>query len=261
MKKYLLAFCFYFSCTQILMSCTFIPSTFCVTANSLAEHLIVSGTVVGVDVDGIDLEVIDLIRGEESNTTIRVWDGTDFDCNGPFSMAGASFVNMGDEIVLILPEIDSLENSWDVLGDYRWPNVYITTTLLQIQDDQVVGLIAGNVPAPPENNVLSFPYNEFVESFIENNDCSQITSTNEAVINANKINVFPNPAANDITISSEVTRDFKQLKIMDHQGNEVFTFRDIQSSSKIPIGSLSPGLYFLFVDESNRSEVIRFVKI
>jgi len=260
MKRFLSSVCFVFVHAQIMLGCTFIPESFCYWSDQPATTFIVSGTIIGVDDDGIDFEIMDILKGEESNSIIRIWDGTDFDCNGIFSMAGGAYGDVGDQFILILPEITTIENTWDVIGDYRWPDIFTATTLLHVQDGQVNGFISGVPGAPPEYSVTSFPYDEFISSWIENEGCTAITNTEDVALNP-LLTVFPNPSDQEITITSESNKNFEQIKILDYLGNEVYSFRSLKPSSKIPISTLNPGLYFLYVEQSNRSEVIRFLKI
>ena len=63
-----------------LLACSFYPYSFCHVNSNIAfsEHLVVMGEIVSIDEDGIDLEVIDVLRGEESKSIIRIWDGSGF---------------------------------------------------------------------------------------------------------------------------------------------------------------------------------------
>jgi len=96
------------------------------------------------------MKVIEVLRGEESSTTIRIWDGTDFDCNGIRSMA-ASTIGAEEEVYIIaLETITEIENSWDVIGDYRRPMHYGRTPELKVDGEIVTGFISGIDSAPIE---------------------------------------------------------------------------------------------------------------
>lgn len=245
--------------TQILISCSFIPESFCSTASQFSDHLIISGLVIEEDDDGIDVEVIEVIRGVETNNIIRIWDGSDFDCNGLFSMAAGTFVNVNDQVILILPKIESIENDWDVIGDYRWPDVYTSTSMLEIEGTQVNGLISGDAIAPPGLNLTTFPYAEFAESFIENNNCTEITNTRDILTN-DGIKIYPNPTNSEITIESRWSLFFMEVNVVDITGKTVLAFDDIRTYSSIPVNDLTPGIYFLYIHQDIGINVIRFVK-
>lgn len=141
-----------------LMACSWIPTSFCVTVNDRPGDAVISGRVMNVDADGMDLEVIDVLRGAEEREVIRIWDGTDFDCNGTFSMAASDLGAIGDSIIVVMPMIVAIENAWDVIGDYRRPDYFGRITDLRIINGVVLGYIAGQAMQPFD----AIPYVEFV---------------------------------------------------------------------------------------------------
>ena len=155
-------------------SCSWSPVSFCETIQtyetSNINSVIVSGVVTQSDADGVDLEVIELLEGVETRTTLRVWDGTDFDCNGFHSMAAGDWLKLGDNVVIILPLIDSIENSWEKLGDYRMPFPWGSNPILRINDGLVEGFIQGNIFS--EDLIWELPYNYLVNEFLGNGICN-----------------------------------------------------------------------------------------
>lgn len=255
---FLLSFLFSF---QLVMACSFIPDSFCKTAAEFSDHIIVSGYISSVDEDGINFEIIKIIRGDETRVNIRIWDGTDFDCNGLHSMAASDFGKVNDSLILILPKIDSLENNWDVLGDYRRPNDYTQSPLLTLQNNEVRGFIQGDVFAPPEYNLFTLPYDLFSDSWLEQNDCTGISTTNES-INEPDFSIFPNPSADRIFLSSNKNFNAIDVRIFDQQGMEVMTVKKAQDQTSLLIDSLIPGLYYLRLeDKNNILATRRFTKL
>lgn len=61
-------------------ACTFFPEPFCATLEAFPERVILTGEIIAVDTTGITVAVLEVIRGQEERDTIRIWDGTDFDC-------------------------------------------------------------------------------------------------------------------------------------------------------------------------------------
>lgn len=130
------------SCNRVL--------TFCEATSGTDNDLIVSGEITYVDSIKLRLKIIDIFKGEETSDTITIWAGTDFDCNGLFSMSTIQLGHFGDSIVIILPRIVStnIENDWDVVGDYRRPYYFCISPNLRLKNDSVRGEIKDNWPMP-----------------------------------------------------------------------------------------------------------------
>lgn len=96
------------------------------------DNLIVYGLIATQDQDGLDLNIIEVLRGSESKSQIRIWDGTDFECNGIWDMSAGTIGTIGDTIIISLPRITVNENPWDVIGDYRRPDPYRFTSELTV---------------------------------------------------------------------------------------------------------------------------------
>ena len=88
---------------QTATACSWIPTSFCETSNDRPDDVVISGKIIGVDDDGIDVAVIHVLKGTESSEVIRIWDGTDFDCNGLFSMAASALGDVDDTIIVVMP--------------------------------------------------------------------------------------------------------------------------------------------------------------
>ena len=156
-------------------ACSWTPKSFCESLTNYDAHhpsnIVVSGIVVGADEDGADLEIIEVLKGIETRSVIRIWDGTDFDCNGPFSMAAADFLTEGDQVIIILPEIMEIENSWEQLGDYRLPDVWLLNPLLKVENGEITGFIHGSAYSGSDLWLTSLGYNYFVNKFLQSGAC------------------------------------------------------------------------------------------
>ncbi len=233
---------------NISFACSFKQEPFCVTLDKRVDDLVVAGIISAVDDDGINLEVLEVLRGEEDRTNIRIWDGTDFDCNGLFSMAAADLGNISDTIVIILPLIDSLENSWEVIGDYRRPDPYVTATSLFVQDGNVNGFIWGLLGG--DENLFIFPYDKFVANFLETSDCS-ITLDAEEIFQLGNISVT-NPMRDRISLHSTEKLRMANLYLVDLQGQVHLSAQVNQSYYwQENTDQLPSGVYFLRVQEAN----------
>ncbi len=242
-----------------LIACSFIPETFCKTMAMFEEDHIISGKIISIDEDGLNLEVIDVLRGEESKEIIRIWDGTDFDCNGNWPMDCSSIGEVGESVLIILPKITEIENPWDVIGDYRRPNPYSFMSQLDIIGDDVEGLIAGNAIAPPEFNVLSFDYEDLAEIILSGGDCMDILSTTDPFDHGDPLR-YNNPVLDELYLEVSTT-NLHQIVVYSIQGTILKTIpADHQKEIQIPFQDLPSGQYLVEVTRNNqRPEYIKIV--
>ena len=99
MKKLYYSLFVLFSFLQAGICCSVVPISFCESSERFDSSVILSGVILSEDIDGIDLEVMEVFRGLEMRSTIRIWDGTDFDCNGGWSMSASDLGEVGDSLV------------------------------------------------------------------------------------------------------------------------------------------------------------------
>ncbi len=237
-------------------ACTFTPEPFCSTVmNTRPDDVIIAGVISGVDTLGINIEIVTILRGTENRTNVRIWDGTDFDCNGFFSMAAADIGNVNDSIIIALPKIDSLENQWDVLGDYRRPEPYTLTTSLAIKNGFVEGFITGSHFGGIIVDIGSFKYTEFIQSFTNEQSCDRIVNTSQTHLN--KLKIYPNPV-NEILIIESDRDDIISLYIYGYNGI-ITAIIDASSNHPINLSYLPTGVYAILTDK--KELVKRFIKI
>jgi hypothetical protein len=143
-------------------SCGF-GNCFCSSTVAIENDLIVSGEIVFVDSTKLELKIIDIFKGIEEKDTITIWAGTGYNCNGWISMATHLLGNKGDKIIIILPRIVSsnLENSWDVIGDYRRPDWLCDYPVLKLENDTVFGNIKDSGVARPWWSISKLSYTGF----------------------------------------------------------------------------------------------------
>ena len=204
-KKNFLLISLFLSFSFSGIACSFLSTSFCASIYELPSNVIISGKIVAIDDDGISMEVIDVIRGEELRDTIRIWDGTDFYCNGPFSMAASDIGSVSDLLVISIPKITEIENVWDVIGDYRRPSPYGYTVQLRWENDLVKGYLSGNKYEAPESTVYSLAYDLFVESFSDEMVCGDLVNlvdndgdTYYSNVDCDDSNAMVNPGMNEI---------------------------------------------------------------
>jgi hypothetical protein len=241
---------------QGLLACSWIPVPFCGTSNARPDDVVLSGKIVNVDLDGIDLEVIDVLSGSESRDTIRIWDGTDWDCNGLFSMAAADLGGLNDSIIVILPLIVSIENPWDALGDYRRPDYYEYTPNLSITDGMVVGYIAGSACAP----IWGMPYLELVTNWSDPDNCSTILSVDGTHHAAPFVAHLANNTLN-LTIRSDLAAA-SMIRIHATNGQEVVVVKSVPGTMQIDLSGYSEGVYHVvLVQHDGFRSSVRMLKL
>lgn len=247
-------------CHYNILACTFIPETFCRSLEVLSNDIVLSGEIVSIDSTGIDIEIIDVLRGEESRPIIRVWDGTDFDCNGIVSMAASLIGKLNDSIVMILPRITEKENAWDVIGDYRRPNFFNYTTKLILEDGILKGLISGHSTFPPQYNQLNMNYNEFKTKLIEDGDCSSIRSNTKSTIHESRITVN-NPFTSNLTIQLSEVINRGIVRLYSLAGKLLLTEKiEAERFKELDLSGFHAGMYILEIEINGNRKLIKVVK-
>lgn len=250
-----------FLCIQHLgSSCTIIPNAFCTTLDLFPDNLVISGIIVSIDSTGIDIEILEILRGEESRETIRVWDGTDFDCNGIWSMAASDIGELYDTIIIILPKITEAENEWDVPGDYKRPDPYWQTSELIVEGGNAEGFISGDAIAPSEYNIWMLEYNELKNAILSEGDCSSLILAAGEAKAASSITVN-NPFHSVILVQLDhpIQKGYMTLYSMD--GYPILK-KEINSERQIELEcvGLPAGMYLLEVKTNDRHEIVKLLK-
>jgi len=70
--------------------------------------------------------------------------------------------------------------------------------------------------------------------------------------------VFPNPAANTISISSDL--NISEVHLLDVSGKIVQTINNVENSSKIDVSNLDAGIYFCQIKSQGDLKNIKFIK-
>ena len=255
-------FLFLFILPIELFCCTFTPDSFCSTIIANIEKIIVYGTIISKDEDGLDLEVIELLDGEESKSQIRIWDGKDFDCNGPFDMSTNLIGDIYDTIIISLPRITQVENPWDVIGDYTRPTPYGKTPKLFVEGGIAKGFISGT-PYSADFNNQTVEYEKLRETILNHGNCTDlliISSTNRSDIK-NNITV-QNPISSTLSINQSLSNEIIEVNIYSLAGQKLITQRtEDQLQIVISVENLQSGLYILQMIKSDLTqETVKVVK-
>ena len=120
--------------------------------------------------------------------------------------------------------------------------------LWDIDNDEFLELVLGN-----ERGGITI-YNTKIKT-------NGIISSSE-VVEAEVFTIYPNPVINELNIILGESSFLRHhLKIYDAIGNEVLSKACTSNEMKIDVSDLSPGLYFLWMEQRNSRIVRQFVKL
>lgn len=240
------------------LACTILPAPFCVTLDSFPTHALVLGTIEAIDGDGLDLAVLDVVRGTETRSAIRVWDGTDFDCNGPFSLAASTIGAVGDTVLINLPRIAAPENPWDVVGDYRRPDPYHFVTELTVRGDSLRGYVGADPAAAPRE---AYQTTAFLDALRAGGDCAAISSTDEATdLGLATGFSLANPIGDRLEVRFPSARPRVAVALYDARGRRV-AYREEAGAFAVAVAvaHLPAGVYVLELRTPGRAPAVRRV--
>lgn len=239
-------------------ACSFYTQSFCYTLEEFPERDIFTATIIASDEDGITVAVLDVIRGTGIPDTVRIWDGTDWECNGTFSLAAALIGEVGETYVLMADKITTIENNWDVIGDYRWVNPWLYTPSLKVEGELVKGLIRGLSDAPPSYYINEMTYTRLRNELVTSGNCANIVSTEEASLVKN-IKV-PNPFSDYLEIQLPEGMNCDYLRLYSLQGQLLREKRRVVAvSQRLATNELPGGVYLLVVGYGDTQSATRKV--
>ncbi len=244
-----------FLCGLTAVACTITALPFCATFHEPYDSidLIVFAEIVAVDTQGADLEVIEVLSGQETRTRIRVWDGTDFDCNGLWSLAVETLGSVGDSILVMLPKIDTLQNTWDIIGDYRNPNHHFRTPSARIRNGMTVGYFYYGPGS------ISY---QRAKQFILNEQSCTTLSSHEQGLDADAITI-----ANPIGVTLTLTHDNAfagkpySIDLYSHPGIRHSLASKITANHvELPTDDLLPGFYLIVLHTDDKRYMRKLIK-
>ncbi len=83
--------------------------------------------------------------------------------------------------------------------------------------------------------------------------------TSDDMIQNNRVRIFPNPCSDYLYIDSKMPLIFSGYEIYTLQGKKIWQLEDL-SLGKINTRILSPGIYFLILQGTEKQEVLKFIK-
>jgi hypothetical protein len=231
--------------------------TFCSCHDDFS--IAVSGVVVDSFEYGISIKILHLLNGIENRDTINVWDfGGPYDmCNDSASVSKASFLgNVGDTLIIALPKIDTIKNSWDIIGDYRTPGFICDEHKLRVVNNTVLGLVADHdYYCFYFNDCLwGYNYDDFINEFpTKILDCLSWVGVDEK-INNQSTTIYPNPFTNQLHIN---TPKQSAYQVTDYLGKTVLSGT---TDNAIETKSLAPGNYLLILKNADDFIIRKIMK-
>jgi hypothetical protein len=169
-----------------IFACDGCRSDFCYYAEHNKSEFIFYGEIISIDTYKATLQVLDILRGNESKNIIQIWTHKDSivakgtSCEELIRMT--NIINMGavnERIIIGLNLITIKENEWDVIGDYRLPLRVNNTPWLKVENDSVRGLISGGPPCYSKKELLKISYPAFKASWSNGQlDCNKLLTAN-----------------------------------------------------------------------------------
>lgn len=236
-------------------ACTFDIDAFCHTINNRTpENTILRGMFVETEDNGLIFQRLETLRGDEDREFIKIWDNSTFDCNGPFERKAINMGQIGVEKIMSFESIDSIIQSYDVIGDYRVPEgLWWETHTLLVEDNNVTGLIWYGDHWEGHSTV---DYDLFKSKMIEEGTCV-ITSTHESKVQ--NIEISPSLTNGSIYLRYDIIDNGEILHIFNNVGQEVMQKKLTQH---IDLTGLKSGLYFIIItNKAGSSAPTKIVKI
>lgn len=219
------------------------------------DDFVFGGEIIQTGEEFIQLKIIDQFRGNEQRDIITIWSGTDFECNGPWSMSANDFGNIGDTLLLVTRLIEDINNPWDVQCDYR--RVYYCFSNSQFgQSDWVWDLWNG-----------SMTYETFKEKWANKTleGCENYEGDQEGCESKGniQISVAPNPTFGEVNIiTAPIFEKNYVLKIFDATGRWVLEESDLKVKNRFDLSQFPNGVYFISIFENGKIlKTKRVVKI
>ena len=236
MKRALILF--FILLSGYVYSCSVAFRSFCETVTS--GNVVVRCVMIDSVQHGRRFKVLDVIKGTENRDTITVWNGTDFDCNGPWSLSAEYMGNIGDTLLAALTVVDTVREAWQVLGNYVRTYNFGYTPELHYSNDTLTGIVAGSYFAPPQYALLQIAYSDFLQFWNSHaQSCYQLLDINETPSNA--LHFYPNPAEDNIYLNQSL----QNIQYALHSLTGAVVKTGCVYGSAINVANVASGVYFL----------------
>lgn len=234
-RYFTIIFLLLLSTPVVTLACTFIPDPFCDVFDT--DTAILHGRSIEIIDQGVRFEIITHIRGEEQRDTVIIYDQLPFECNGEFSLVAQQFAPLGAEVVIALPQVDTLLNPWETIGDYRVPNYWLHTTRLEVE----AGEVKGNITQP--FGIQSMPLDDLIIEVQDGTaNCSIISNVTESDATLS-LSIYPNPTSDYLYITLDESQNLWAVSLVDIYGREFY--RSTADVNTIDVSGMPVGSYIL----------------
>jgi len=246
-----------------LFACTPAWIQFELTVCEWEEEDIFVGKIIKQEDRYIHLKIIDRPRSCEEQPIIRIWDGPTVYCNGPFDSSVSELGSVGDSIICFAQKIDTILNSWDVIGDYRRPIDISHKNFKKIQNNHVLDFPGDGFPVNTTQDTI--PYQNYINQL--DSDCMEVDCStdiencidNPMNCNTLELSIFPNPAHERVSFSTNYIWD--NFLITDITGRVVLEGKRGEDVSEINVSDLSQGVYiFSLIEVGGVVKSEKFIK-
>ncbi len=211
------------------------------------------GKIINQSSNNIQLEIIQKVRSCEELSIVTIWDGTTVECNGPFPANVSDLGEVGDSVICLAQKIDSIENNWDVFGDYRRPIQFNYEGYLRIYDGQVYGLV--------DSTWGQINYLDYIASLTNSNECLEIDcdiySANTSIAKED-INVYPSPTSGTLFVDL-LDSQTQSILIYNSTGKLIDTQQTSDIHHRIDVSHYSKGMYYMSIQSGQAQTIKKFI--
>ena len=236
-------------------ACGYSPRSFCEMISVFNDNILY-GRVIEHNTSSIRFEVLNILRGQESRDTITVWDNQ-YECMGINMLPANVIGQVGDTALISVSIIDSLQNPWDVLGDYRIPNHSTFTYFLSVENDTLKGLVKGAELAPRDYQLWEISLFDFLSNWDLNSNCDALRVGVQELSELQQIGVYPNPTTDNLNIKNLPTS--ANVELLSLNGQVINTFE--KGASQLFTAHLAVGTYLLKINYQGETGFRRIVKL
>ncbi len=239
MKRLWISLTIIISIHQIAISCSCISTpTFCEAIKRFEQRkpTVVKATVLSVQDNVAELQVLSVIIGDESRSTIKCFR------HDPLFCGSVPFGNVGETFIYIFNRIDSITNFSPPnarINDYTLPLCQFIK--LKVEDGKISGRIT-------ENKDQTMSENELL--------CGLLSTKNQ---NLTKIKIAPNPTENKLFFRG-IEKQIN-VAVFDIMGKMVFNQSLNVAENFINVADLASGVYIVRMQYLNDMIVVKIIKI
>jgi hypothetical protein len=164
-------------------------------------------------------------------------------------LTGPNAFTAGYDSLNFIPKIRTIDWDWKVITTTpgEWP-IVDTTVFFTIVGNQIHKLNFTKYYAASDRQVIVFNKTKY-----------NALTVNEAIKNKLQVNVYPNPASDNLFIELDSKTKNAQITISDLSGKSIINTILLNQNS-IDISGLQLGMYMLTISTENGSETIKFIK-